>query len=280
MLVVAYCGTAAAAGPAPKFAQGSGAVAPARNGKTEVGVTCPSTAKEKPCRGSIVLDPRRSTEERLGDDPVARRNFKLRSGRTRSYMLDLDHGADGILPDGVLRVRAELRSSGRTVADRRFALAHAERYRGHGHRKVRRLPRSNLVEYSWSWDIPAGHYRVMKRFKCPDQAPRVAPGKEYRFYWRGAKISHSASQGTGYGNFYLVIISDVFEGRPGLWLRNMLGWPEGSFWDNSVWAPLDRAGHFELSVTCTDGDRVLDSAVNTDYGNDDRKYSGWFPWRS
>jgi hypothetical protein len=273
----------AAASSKLSFAKGIGAALPNKGGMVQVAVACSGGAK-RGCRGSVALVPRDATEEALGGDDVASEGFEVGRNRTKTIRLDLGDSAHEILGDGRLRLTAVLRSAGsrKPVAAREVAVERAQIDTRPVRISVRRLA-ANTEEFSFVWNVTAGHYIVVKRWTCPAELPRVAAGFEVGFDIRLAKIRYAASDGTGYMGFRIPAISNRVElHTKGHFYRNMLGWSEGNFWENSIWAPLGSAGRFELTVTCTDGDRVFESAIWHDNENrDDPSYYGQiFPWRT
>jgi hypothetical protein len=55
----------------------------------------------------------------------------------------------------------------------------------------------------------------------------------------------------------------------------MRGWVEGTIFYNSIWAPLGSAGHFELTMTCTDD---ADAAAYMQKRDTDDWFYLVFPW--
>ena len=134
---------------------------------------------------------------------------------------------------------------------------------GHSHpdRVIRHtLGSASDVTYNWKWDFGPGKYLILPEFTCPPNAPFVRSNgttvedrddshKVIRAISK-ADIVAVAKAGTGYAGFRVPKIRTTREGRKELF--QMFGWPEGSVFSNSVWAPILDSGHFELTVTCAD----------------------------
>lgn len=245
----------------PVFAVGLGSVLPTQGGITEVSISCPDRDKGA-CRGSVSLIPRGQTAQALGSQALATGSFELKAGEDVDLRLHLAPEARGDLSSGPLSVTAVLRSAGISgpAAERQEAVAHERPYSPSVAPTMARALAATAGDgttYSWNYDIPAGSALVLKEFSCPSSAPLVASGREHRSPGKivdivesEGKIEASASDGTGYAGFDRASTSRI-QGALDEW-TNMTGWPKGNFFYNSVWAPLFKAGHFSVSVTCTD----------------------------
>ncbi len=258
------------------FSTGLGSVLPTGAGIAEVSIGCPATAPGA-CRGSVVLVPRGDTARTLGSRALASAQFRLARGADADLKLRLSGPARRALSHGPLYVIAVLRGAGsrspvNVIAKRPVALASERPFNA-----PPQAPRASAayecpssqgvyaqcMDFSWSWKIPAGHFLKMNRFSCPADMPRVAQGRQLLVEigagvvseFRG-KLEASASDGTGYGAFKKAIVKTT-HATDAISFFNMLGWPQGHFESNSIWAPLFRDGSFSLKVTCT-------SATGTD----------------
>jgi hypothetical protein len=96
-----------------------------------------------------------------------------------------------------------------------------------------------------------------------------------------AKIQPKASDGVGYAGFDRAHVSDPLA-PPEIYAfttgRIMFGWPEGGFFHNSIWAPLDKAGHFSFTAFCWPHRRSGEAHVqaHSDTFYDQRRF---FPWK-
>ena len=284
-------GASAAISAEPVFSVGSGSILPNGGGAAEVSISCPDGATGA-CHGSLTLVPRGNTVRTLGSRTLARSSFRLADGADADLKLRLSTSARDALSRGPLYVTAVLRAAGSPVIAKLPATLAAERpFTASTPPSVAApyecWPNAHCVDFSWSWKkIPAAHYLVMKSFSCPADEPRVAPGNPIPRQARDGtwfnsfrgKLEASASNGTEYAGFNKSNVSrfdDPERRGNGNGVYHMLGWPQGSVFDNSIWAPLTRDGQFSLKVTCTSapgyGAAYLDSGFS--------KFEAmFFPW--
>jgi len=147
---------------------------------------------------------------------------------------------------------------------------------------VRDVPGPN-IEYSWDWTIPSHHYMPLKDFKCPASAPRVAAdGRQIGFISSyEAKVEVKADDGVGYAGWDHVdttantfTVPAPYNSR--VKMTNMIGWPEGGVFYNSIWAPVFSDGDFSLKVTCTSAAPENSARVFADSGG--KHYENFLPW--
>lgn len=272
----------------PAFAIGLGSVLPTQGGVTEVSLSCPDRDKGT-CRGSVSLVPRGQTAQVLGSQALATGSFDLKAGEDVDLKLHLAPEATGDLSSGPLFVTAVLRSAGTSgpAAERQEALAHERVYSPSVAPTTTRALASTAGDgttYSWNYDIPAGSALLLKQFSCPSSAPLVAKGREHRSAGKivdivdsEGKIEASASDGTGYAGFDRASTSRI-QGDINEW-TNMTGWPKGGFFYNSVWAPLFKAGHFSVKVTCTDVGGLDAARILGSWDADAPALKDFFPWK-
>jgi hypothetical protein len=161
----------------------------------------------------------------------------------------------------VLALTVRLRQRNRAPVSRRMLVARERPVIGHSHpdHVVRHtLGSASEITYSWKWDFGAREYLMLPEFTCPPNAPFVMSNgttvedkddsnRVIRAISK-ADIVAVAKAGTGYAGFKVPKIRTARDGSKTLY--QMFGWPEGSVFSNSVWAPLLQSGHFELTVTC------------------------------
>jgi hypothetical protein len=291
ILAFALCvpGAGAAQLIKPSFTVGVGSVLPTEGGVTQLSVSCPGRDKGA-CRGSVSLVPRGQTAQALGPQALATRSFDLKTGGDADLRLHLDADARGGLTSGPLFVTAVLRSAGvnAPVGERQEAVAHEQLQRPSAPPTKTRAPTATAsgdVTYSWKYDIRPGSAIGLPDFSCPSSAPQVAEGREHRSPGKIAdiveaegKIEVSASDGTGYAGFDRASTSRI-QGGIHEW-TTMTGWPEGTLFYNSIWAPLFKAGHFSLKVTCTDVGGLSGAARLIGWWDVDGPYlQNFFPWK-
>ena len=263
---------AAAAGAAPQpvgggrmeFAPFAGSELQNANGKAEVLVACSGSATNARCSGTVELSPRGSSTRRLtGSATLASASITIPAGSERGVILRLSRRVRKALTGHVLDLTVKLRQRNRHPISRRMMAARERPVIGHSHpdRVIRHtLGSASDVTYNWKWDFGPGKYLIVPEFTCPPNAPFVRSNgttvedrddshKVIRAISK-ADIVAVAKAGTGYGGFRVPKIRTTREGRKELF--QMFGWPEGSVFSNSVWAPILDSGHFELTVTCAD----------------------------
>jgi hypothetical protein len=283
-------GSAAAASARLSFDKGTGSVFPTRNGETEVSVDCEGAVGAK-CRGFVVLLPQGNGKEELGGDSIGKKSFKAPSDTDVDLRISLDRDASRAASDEPLRVKAVLKQKGsRKAADELAAVLYEAKPF-----KTSQAPRAsasaNTTEFSWNFDIPAGHYLPLKAFSCPADMKQITAGTEFGGPNRGlahmAAIPFSASSGVGYAGFDRANISGALAGHAYFNIVNMFGWPAGGFWENSIWAPAGERGKFSFKVTCTDAsgynvgaaDVPVIKIIFSDDINTVRTAQQFFPWR-
>jgi|SRR6187397_2403107 len=275
-------GSATSPASTPVFSRGMGAVLPNDGTRAQVGVSCPEHAP-RACAGSVTLVPRGGTANTLGSGAIARASFRLVPGRDAQLKLPLTSSARAALKRGPLSVRAVV---GPSASSRRVTVAREALYTAPGRRVVVGFASADERDYEWTWTIPKGKALAVPKFSCPDDMPRLTPGSHFLPYKRGiggvwdAAMRVTAGDGTGYGGFDRPQIGGVVKGGAGNDYRNMLGWPKGDIWFNSIWAPVLSDGHFKLKVTCTSAP-PLHGARLGDYGSDGATayYKNFFPWK-
>jgi hypothetical protein len=276
----------------PSFSRGTGAVLPTKDGVTHVRVDCARGGKVKKgsCTGSVSLVPRGQTADKLGSHPIASKGFFLRAHHGVTLVLRLNQGARGALAQGPLLVTAILRKTGlseRPVAQRPAAIVRPQAFKAPPQAPhARHVPGSrgsNNIEYSWDWTIPAHHYMVLNDFKCPNSAPRVAwDGRQVGFISSyKAKVEVTAGDGVGYSGWdHVDTTASTFNVdapyNSKVKMTNMIGWPEGGLFYNSIWAPVFSDGSFSLKVTCTNAAPENSARVHADSGG--KHYENFLPW--
>jgi hypothetical protein len=289
-LVLFADGSAGAASTRLSFDKGAGSVFPARNGETEVSVDCEGADGRK-CRGSVLLFPQGMSKEELGGDSVGKKSFKAPTDTDVDLRIELDRDAGRAASDQPVRVRAVLLKKGsRKAADEHTAVLYeAEPF------KTSQAPTASAsagsTEFSWNFDIPAGHYLPLNAFSCPADMKQITAGAEFGGPNRGlahmAAIPFTASSGVGYAGFDRANISGALSGHLYFNIVNMFGWPAGGFWENSIWAPAGERGRFSFKVTCTDvsgynrgaADVPVIKIILSDDINTVKTGQQFFPWR-
>jgi hypothetical protein len=287
LTAMVHSGSASPAPAVPVYSVGMGAVLPNDGARAQVGVSCPEHAR-RACAGSVAIVPRGATANVLGGGAIARATFRLPPGRDVDLRLRLSASARAALKQGPISVTTVLRPSGFSsrTAVRRVTIVRETLYTAPGRRLALSSASADEREFEWSWTIPKGKALAVPRFSCPDDMPRLARGGHFLPYKRGiggewdASMRVTAGDGTGYGGFDRPLIGGVVKGGAGNDYRNMLGWPKGDFWFNSIWAPVTTDGHFTLKVTCT-SEGPLGGARLGDYGSDNANgyYKNFFPWK-
>lgn len=130
----------------------------------------------------------------------------------------------------------------------------------------------------FSWNIPAHHYVTMPEWYCPSGTPyfktngvNTQGGTIYQ-----ADIRVEASDGVGYrtGLIYVSWKNITVRNKPNAaetldprvpGQTTVAGYPigfqQGNFASNSIWAPIFKGGTFRMWVTCTSS--LSDAAFNT-----------------
>jgi hypothetical protein len=266
-----------------------GAALPVEKGAALVHVQCRG---DDPCQGRLRLLPRGFRARAfVGGDAIASRSVTLKAGEFDALRLKLSQGARDALRNTALRVTIELTSKGRKGAIKEPSAVYLPK-RLTGHTKpdgvsTATVPNAGggtdtVVTYSWGWDLKAGSVLFMPTFSCPSNVPNVTTnGKEVQTRKTFQKIGQQgnlqaqASDGVGYAGFKLATTT-THTGSRGNYpdFDVMTGWPAGTVFANSIWAPLTKSGTFNLTVTCTDSsDRSAIAYV--DHGV---VHSFLFPW--
>lgn len=268
------------ASPRLKFDPAMGQTLPWRGNVVSVMVDC---AGANSCSGRLIIRPADSATRQLtGNVPIASARIKVGKGSTDLSPRLSPRAKRALDRDRALHVIATLRPSSDSI---RVSIGSETAFRGH--------PKPNSVhvnhpggsgggtikEFTWKWNIPARSYLLVPGFKCPDDARYIATngkgivGIRNTVVGKVGRLDLNAGEGAGYAKFD----DPDLRYADGDGRRIMLGWPTGSAWRNSIWAPLTSSVRVELHAWCTD-DFSNPAYIDDKYVSPNHHETALFPW--
>lgn len=263
------------------FDPAEGAILRSRAGVVYVSIRC-RIAGHGRCNGRLQVLPRGSQATRLvGGAPIATAKVTLKGKVSGEVAVRLSRRAGVALRRHRLGVTVRLTAKGQPTRVKRATIVAASTADTvHGHPRPTDKPPGAGSEqaFHWTWAIPANHLLLLPEFTCPSDKPYVkrnGNATSQGTHGMQGDLRVSAGDGTGYAAFDRGKHDPYSIHDPGDSKVYLRGWFGGSFFYNSVWAPVFSAGSFDLTVICTDtaGDAAYMENRNTgDY------YHLVFPW--